>query len=177
MKHALLLASLSALTAMPAAAALPWTYVEGGYSELDTGGFEPDGLALEGRYQLDPRLYLVGDVKHYDEDNVDIDMLSLGGGYRFALTGQTDGYVGANFERIDTRFGDDSGYSLNAGVRSMVVSNLELNGEIGYYDVDDGDVTLKIAANYYFAPRWALGVSHEDLDNADVTQVTVRYAF
>lgn len=31
----------------------------------------------------------------------------------------------------------------------MVIEKIELNGEIGYYDVFDGEVIIKIGVNYY----------------------------
>ncbi|WP_018982295.1 outer membrane beta-barrel protein [Salinimonas chungwhensis] len=154
-----------------------WQYVEAGYSELDAGGADADGFTVAGKYLMDNNIYLNGDYKHFDESNVDFDMLTLGAGYRMPLTSRTDAYFGANFERVDTRASDDSGFSLNAGIRSMIMPELELAGQLGYYDVDDGDVTFKVSANYYFTPRWAVGLSHEGIDDVDITQLTARYAF
>ena len=79
--------------------------------------------------------------------------------------------------QVDTDAADENGYSVNTGVRSMVTQEVELMGEVGYYDVDDGDVTMKVGANYYFAPSWAAGVSYKKIGDIDMTQITARYTF
>ena len=71
----------------------------------------------------------------------------------------------------------ENGYSINAGLRSMVTEQIELNGEIGYYDVFDGEATIKIGANYYVTPQWAFGASYKSVDDLDILQVNARYAF
>ncbi|QJR80830.1 TonB-dependent receptor [Alteromonas pelagimontana] len=167
--------SFSALADSP-----DWQYVEGGYTALDidnAGGFDPDGATIGGKYMLKNNIYLSGDYSFFEDHSIDIDMLSLGAGYRMRINAMTDAYVGANYERIDSDFDDENGYSVNAGIRSRVTDQVELAGEIGYYDVDEGDVTVKVGANYYFTPQWAIGASYEKLDDADITQVTARYAF
>lgn len=93
------------------------------------------------------------------------------------LNATTDAYFGANFERIDGDFDDETGYSVNAGVRSMVTEQVELLGEVGYYDVEDGDATFKVGANYYITPQWAVGANYKLMDDLDVMQVTARYSF
>lgn len=112
-----------------------------------------------------------------DESGTDLDLLTLGAGYRLPLNSFTDAYFGLNYERAEVENNEDSGYSLNAGVRSMVTEQVELQGELGYYDIDDGDVTVKVGANYYFSPRWAVGASYEKIDDLDITQLNARYTF
>ena len=93
------------------------------------------------------------------------------------VNASTDAYVGANIERVDGDVEDDTGYSINAGLRSMLTEQVELAGEGGYYDVDDGEATFKIGANYYITPQWAVGASYKFIDDLDIMQVTARYAF
>ena len=50
-------------------------------------------------------------------------------------------------------------------------------GEVGYYDVDDGDMSVKVGANFYFTQNWAAGVSYKKIDNVDMTLVSARYTF
>ena len=104
-------------------------------------------------------------------------MLTLGAGYRLPVNATTDAYFGANLERLGGDFDDETGYSINAGLRSMVTEQIELAGEVGYYDVYDGEATVKIGANYYITPQWAVGASYESIDELDILQVTARYAF
>lgn len=172
---------ISGSLAVPALAASPaWRYAEGGYTTLDpdgNGNVEPDGVFIGGKYMLQDNIYLNGEFSLMGDGGYDFNTLTAGAGYRLPINGNTDAYFGANLERIDSDGYDDTGYSLNAGLRSMLTPELEVNGELGYYDVNDGDTTLKFGANYYFTPQWALGASFEFRDNADITQLSARYVF
>ena len=164
--------SCSALAASP-----NWQFAEAGYTNLDNDFVDFDGLSISSKYLLDNNIYLNGEYSDLSKDGYDLNRTTLGAGYRIPMNSTTDAYVGANYERVDTNLVDENGYSVNAGVRSMVTREVELMGQVGYYDVDDGDVTVKVGANYYFAPRWAAGLSYEKIDDADFTQVTARYTF
>ncbi|VEL98961.1 opacity protein-like surface antigen [Alteromonas sp. 76-1] len=179
---------LTALTATAASVASfatlaespDWRYVEGGYSKMDfddNESFEPDGFVLSSKYLLNSNIYLNGEYSNFEEGSFDFDMLTLGAGYRMPLNATTDAYFGANFERIDGDVDDETGYSVNAGVRSMVTEQVELLGEVGYYDVEDGDATFKVGANYYITPQWAVGANYKLMDDLDIMQVTARYSF
>ncbi len=176
-----LLAGALAITVSGVAAASPdWQYVEAGYTPMDFDGnesFEPDGLAIEGKYALNQNVYLNGEYRFFEEGNFDFNMLTVGGGYRMPVNSTTDAYFGANLERVDSDGYDDTGYSVSAGLRSMITEQVELMGEIGYYDVDEGDATFKFGGNYYITPHWAVGASYEVIDEIDIMQVTARYAF
>lgn len=158
-----------------------WRYVEGGYTKMDFDGnesFEPDGLTVNGKYLMNSNWYLNGEYSFFEEGNFDFDMLTLGAGYRLPLTATTDAYFGANVERVDGDGDiDDTGYSVNAGLRSMLTEQVELAGELGYYDVDDGEAFFKVGANYYITPAWAVGANYKVIDDWDIMQVTARYAF
>lgn len=167
--------SLSAMAEKP-----DWRYVEGGYTKMDfddNESFEPDGLTVNGKYLLNSNWFLNGEYSFFEEGNFDFNMLTVGAGYRIPVNASTDAYVGANVERVDGDVEDDTGYSINAGLRSMLTEQVELAGEVGYYDVDDGEATFKIGANYYITPQWAVGASYKFIDDLDIMQVTARYAF
>ncbi|NDV90772.1 outer membrane beta-barrel protein [Alteromonas sp. 345S023] len=175
---AVVTATLSSYSAM--ADTPDWQYVEGGYTKVDFDGnesFEPDGLNINSKYLLNSNVYLNGEYSFFEEGEADFDMLTLGAGYRLPVNATTDAYFGANLERLGGDFDDETGYSINAGLRSMVTEQIELAGEVGYYDVYDGEATVKIGANYYITPQWAVGASYESIDELDILQVTARYAF
>lgn len=176
-KTLLTVAAISGMSSAALAASPDWRFVEGGYTNAELGNADFDGLNVSGVYLLENNIYVTGEYRMLDESGVDLDMTTLGVGYRMPLNASTDAYFGANFERIDVENYDDNGYSVNAGVRSMISEQVELLGELGYYDVDDGDVTVKVGANYYFNPRWAVGASYEKIDDLDITQLTARYTF
>ncbi len=180
-KSVSVLAGVLTLSASAAVMAAPdWRYVEGGYTQLDfdnNESFEPDGLAIESKYLLNQNVYLNGEYRFFEENSFDFDMLTVGAGYRMPLNATTDAYFGANLERVDLDGDDDTGYSLSAGVRSMITEQVELMGEVGYYDVDDGEATVKVGGQYYITPQWAFGASYEMIDEIDIMQVTARYSF
>lgn len=155
-----------------------WRYVEGGYTSLDgDGGLDADGAFIGGKYQINPNVYLNGEFTFVEEGSADINLLTLGGGYIVPLNTTTDAYAGINFERVDTDGYDDNGYSLAAGVRSMVTDVVEVTGELGYYDVSDGDITFKVGGNYYISPELSVGASYKFMDGGDIMQLGARYAF
>lgn len=171
--------SATALSSFSAMANTPdWRYVEGGFISYDTDGrVDPDGVFAAGKYLLNPNIYLNGELGWAESGNVDFTNLTIGGGYRYPVNKTTDVYAGANFERVDSDYYDDNGYSLVTGVRSMVLPELEVTGELGYVDINDGDITLKAGAYYYLNNQFALGASYEFMDDSDVLQLTARYAF
>ncbi|MDC8829329.1 outer membrane beta-barrel protein [Alteromonas gilva] len=164
---------------VPGTAATPdWRYLEGGYLSYDgDGGFDPDGLQINGKYSLDKHFYLNGEYGWAESRSADFTTLTLGGGYRLRLNPTTDVYVGANFERIDSDYYDNNGYSLVGGVRSFITPDIEVNGELGYLDIDEGDMTFKAGAYYYLNPQLAVGANYELMDDADVFQLSGRYVF
>lgn len=169
---------LSAALSSSALAASPkWRFVEGGYTNAEIGRADFDGLNVGGKYLFNNNFFVSGEYDMLDESGTDLDLLTLGGGYRLPINSFTDAYFGVNYERVELENYDDSGYSVDAGVRSMLTEQVELLGEIGYYDVDDGDVTVKIGANYYFTPQWAIGANYKKIDDLDITQITARYTF
>lgn len=176
-KSLLTVVALSGISSAAMAASPSWRFVEGGYTNGDIGRGDFDGIDVGGVYLLENNVYVTGEYKMLDDSGTDLDMTTVGLGYRMPLNATTDAYFGANFERIDVESDDDNGYSVNAGVRSMVSEQVELLGQIGYYDVDDGDVTVKVGANYYVSPRWAVGASYEKIDDLDITQLNARYTF
>lgn len=89
----------------------------------------------------------------------------------------TDAYFGANCEELDTSGDNESGYSLNAGVRTMLRRQFELSGEVGCYYIEDGEATMKVSANYYFINDWAVGASYEMIDDLNIMSLTARYSF
>ncbi len=176
-KSLLTVVALSGLSSAAMAASPNWRFVEGGYTNADVGAGDFDGVDVGGVYLLENNIYVTGEHKMLDDNGTDLDMTTVGLGYRMPLDSSTDAYFGANFERVDLENYDENGYSVHAGLRSMVTEQVELLGQVGYYDVDTGDVTVKVGANYYFTPRWAVGASFEKIDDLDITQLNARYTF
>lgn len=149
---------------------LDWCYVEGGYIcyGFDNSNIEFDGLYVVGKYLFDGNFYVNGEFGWLDELGFDFIIFILGGGYCLLVNNIIDVYVGVNFECIDVDNYDDNGYSLVIGVCLMILLELELNGELGYFDVDEGDIMLKVGVNYYFNLQFVVGVSYKFIDDVDV---------
>ena len=176
--------SFNALAASPS-----WNYVELGYVKADidgAGDFDPDGFGVKGVKLLNENVYLTGTYSRISDDaygfDIDIDMASMGLGYRYGLNATTDIFGEVTYEYVELSEGsvdeDENGYGLAVGVRSMVTNNIELSGAIRYIDIDDEDDTeFEVGANYYFTPNFALGASYALADDVDFLSVVARYSF
>jgi hypothetical protein len=176
--------TLSAFISTGVLAAKPnWSFVEGGYSSYETDdNFDPDGFTIGGKYLINKNIYANGEFQWLENNtgltgDADYLTFTLGGGYIFPVNTTTDAYAGVNLERVDADGYNDNGFSVNAGIRSMLTTQVEVYGELGYYDLDDGDATLKLGGQYYFNDEFSIGGNLKFYDDADVIQVTARYTF
>ena len=114
---------------------------------------------------------LMADVPTALESVIDLTVLTIGGGWHTAIAPNTDFFAALGFAdgEVDiSGFGseDDSGYSLEAGIRSMMSNELELYGSISQVDFDGfGDGTQLNAGLWYTVSgnlALGLGASFED---------------
>jgi len=162
---AALCAAASLAPALAQAAPEPrYTYAEIGYVNADYDDYnsDGDGLGLGGSYALHRNVHLLLEYQDVDFDGpADASQLALGAGVNFPLRKGLD-FVGRarwiDFE-IDAgpHSDDDSGYGLEAGVRTMINPQLELDGSLRYVDVGDDNTSVVIGALYEFTPVFALG--------------------
>lgn len=113
--------------------------------------------------------------------------LTLGLGYRYGLSRQTDLNFAGAFERAKAEadlagFGSDSvtenGFSLAVGVRHLVSPQLELGVGAVYVDIGDGDDTSATAnALWHVTGQLALGVSLSLGSDATGYGAGVRFKF
>lgn len=108
--------------------------------------------------------------------------MSLGLGYRYALSNKTDLYGIASYEDVEVSGSgaseSEDGYGLTAGARSMVMDNIELRGAVKYIDTDSGsDTSLPIGGDYFFSPAFAVGISYETSDDLSTFGLNARYNF
>lgn len=71
---------------------------------------------------------------------------------------------------------DDNGVTAAIGVRSVVVQNLEIQGEIGYSDVFE-EATFLAGIYYTFADHFTIGAGYEKIDEFESLRGTLRYQF
>ncbi len=173
------------LTAM--ADGLSYRFLEADYVMVEAdGGGEADGFAIGGSYLFTPQLYATAGYSSLSPDgasDVDISSFSAALGFRHPLTTTIDANLEAGFVSAEVDAGslgseDDTGYSLGAGLRAMVASQLELNGGVSYVKIfDEGDTSLGLGAVFSFTPQLALVAGADFADDANSYNVGGRFMF
>lgn len=158
---------------------LSYSFGELRYINVDNGG---DGFELGGSFQFKGNWFGVASISWYDLGrNVDGSSFEIGAGYVFPLQQDWDIQVNARIIRaeVDTPVGsvDDTGIGALGGVRGLIASKFEVRGNLHYVNVDDSDVYVEIAGDYYFTPQIAAGLSFEFGGNVDVWTLGGRYYF
>lgn len=186
MKKAILTASLLALglgaASSATAAGFDYSFVEGGFGELDHG----DAFFLNGSYDIDRAWALTGTLLSGNVDpDFDVLGLEVGAQYHQPLkanlsfeTGlkilhiKVDGNVGP-FSASD----DDTGFVANAGLRFQVQPRLQLEGDVKYLSndlIDDG-LGLQGAVRYYLDPKLSIAGGLAIDTELDGLFASVRY--
>lgn len=175
-----------ALAAQPGTGDLRYTYVEGGYLNVDLDDFDEDGdgFFLGGSVLVVDQLFLTADYDYADFDGgIDARTLDLGVGIRLPAAPGADvvfsgGYVDAE---VETRFGDfdDDGYFVTGGMRWMVTPQVELNGGLKYVDLDESgdDLAVQFGGLVTVRPNLAVLGEIELADDADSIAIGLRYYF
>ena len=175
--------------------ALSYTFGELRYLDVDGGG---DGFEVAGSFQFDSNWFGVANIASYDLGrNVDGSSFEIGAGYIFPFQDDWDFQANARFIRVevDTPFAsvDDTGIGLTGGVRGMIAPHtgigltggvrgmiapqFEVRGNVNYVNVDESDVYLDLAGDWYFTPEFAAGLSFEFGGDVDVWTLGARYYF
>ena len=63
------------------------------------------------------------------------------------------------------------------GVRGLLVPELEIRGNVHYVNLDESDVFLEFAGDWYITPQWAAGLSVEFGGDVDLWTIGARYYF
>lgn len=193
---ALLAASSSALADTHSGNGPKWDLVEAGYVQADLDGESesPSGFGASFSKALGEGFYVTGRYRDVSEDvtvfgesvELEVSQLSLGAGYSYHVTDNTDMYVQVTYEGIDigasaqgnSASEDDNGFGAALGFRSMLTETFELGANIGYLDVyDESETTFGASAYYYFTNAVAVGATYEAWDGVDFMGLNLRYAF
>lgn len=190
-RSTLALAAAAALFALPAlaqaqqsAGRLSYTYGDARLVIQDPdNGDDFTGVRVAGSAQFQHNLFVTGAITTVGSDNVDIDTLDLGLGFRHPIAADTDFVAGAGliWADVDTPGNggdDDTGLSLLGGVRSLVGPQFELGGYASYAEVfGDGDITLTGEGLLHLTPQWSLAGSLGFSDDFTILTVGARYNF
>ena len=186
--------SMNAFSAQTFSDGPAWDFVEAGYQVADVDDvdvFEPSGFDIEGSMLVGENFFVNGGYRNLDDEEMGVELelsqLSLGVGYRYGMTKSTDVFATVSFENLDAEVnfegenffaGDENGFGVAIGVRSMVIDQLELTAQVKQIELDETSNTgFKAGINYYFTPAFAIGATYEDRDEFSFTGAHVRYAF
>ena len=167
-----------------------WNNVEIGYAKADYDDVEPDGFFVKGSTLVTENVFLTAEYTSLSDDvwgvDVDLTWARLGAGYRYSIATSTDLYGKVTYEYTEAEASyagisdsnDDSGFGLTAGVRSRITSQFEVDGSIGYIDIDgEGDAAFAVSAHYYFNDQFAVGARFLNVDDLDILSASIRYSF
>lgn len=196
MKKTLLVSTLLACSGLAQAAESPrWDSATVSYQSVDLDGETFSGFGLSAFKLISDDFFATGSYSNTSDDitiyesakvDLDLDMLSIGFGYRYELTPNTDFFGIVSYEDIELESSylgnslsnGDNGYGLEAGVRSMVTADIELKGSIKYINIDGSSETaLNVAAVYNFTEQFAASIGYSKSDDLDVLSIAAVYYF
>ena len=167
-----------------------FNYVSAGYLNGDIDGDDADGWTLDGSTLLGENFFLSGQYQTVgnSDDGLDVDLnwLSAGVGYRAAISASTDFYGLLTYENVEAEASyrgnsaseDENGYGLSIGVRSMLSDSIELDGRLGYIDIEDeSETSITLGARYYMNKNFSIGANYTTIDELDLVSLTARYSF
>jgi len=162
------------VAATPAVADISYNYIDLGVQriELDVPGadVDGDGFAIGGSFEIADDWFVQAGFGTADFDfGVDFDQTVLGLGYKSSISQTNDVFATVSYVRAELGPFDNDGFGISVGVRAMLTENFELNGSIGYVDLDESGDGTSVAAGglYNFSETFALGFGI-DIDE-DVT--------
>ena len=159
---------------------LSYSFGELRYVDIDNGG---DGFELGGSFQFSKNWFGVASLASFDFGNsVDSTTFEIGAGYVFPFHQDWDIQINARVIRteVDTPFGgsrNDTGIGALGGLRGLIAPQFEVRGNIHYVNVDESDVFLEVAGDWYFTPKFAAGLSVEFGGDVDLWTLGARYYF
>lgn len=174
-----------ACSPMAALAAGPtYNYVDVGYLSVDVDdGPTLDGFGVAGSFALTESFHVVAGYSDASDSPWNVNSGGVALGWNYSLNNITDFVARAGWEygRLKlSGFGSesDNGWSVEAGVRSMLSPRFELSGFISHVDIFDGDEQiLSVSGVYYVTPTIGLGAGVSLSDDATGWDVGIRFAF
>tara|TARA_R110002167_G_scaffold365761_1_gene591350 strand:+ start:316 stop:915 length:600 start_codon:yes stop_codon:yes gene_type:complete len=177
-------ALLLSMGTIQAAESVRWDSASLSYQSVDLDGDKLTGFGISGTKLVSDNVFIAGSYASVSDDidvfgskvDVDFNTLSIGLGYRHAISSTTDffGVVSYQDMEVEASFQgnseDDSenGYGLQAGLRSLVTAQLELNGSLSYVEIaDESETGFNVSAMYHFTDQFSAGVGYGKSDDVD----------
>lgn len=193
-KVVLVSALLLSFGSVQAAESPRWDSASISYQSVDVDGDKLTGFALSGSKLLGEDFFVVGSYGNASDDidmfgsnvNLDFNTLSVGLGYRYAISQNSDFFGVVSYEDVEVEASyqgnsesiSDNGYGLTIGVRSMLSEKVELSGSIQYVDIaDETETAFSVSALYNFTEQFSAGVGYSKADDVDTLSVSAVYFF
>ena len=183
-------ALLLSLGTAQAAESPRWNSASISYQSVDIDGDKLTGFAVSGSKLLGEDFFVVGSYGNASDDiegiEFDFNTLSVGLGYRYAISQNTDFFGVVSYEDVEVEVSyqgnsesvSDNGYGLRVGIRSMLSEKVELSGSLQYVDIaDETETAFGISALYNFTEQFSAGVSYSKVDDVDTLSVSAIYFF
>lgn len=161
-----------------------YNYIEAGYQSVDLDdGPTLDGYGLAGSFAVAENFHVFGGLGEVKKSPVTLTSSELGVGYNTPLTGTTDLVLRAAWVHGEVKasgFGSssDNGWGAQAGVRSMLTEQFELNGFVTHVDLfDDSETGFSIGAVYHFTHNFGLSGGVDASSDATGWNLGVRFSF
>lgn len=157
-----------------------YTYVEGGFVNIDFENGEDDsGLRLAGSFDLGAPLSVIGEYA----DTGDFSQLTGGLAFRTPLQNLLDFTAAVTLDRVDVPRDDDLAVGLRGGVRWLALTHaqnpgrLEVGGELRHiFSVFDDSVTsVRASALYRIAEQFDVQGAFQVGDD-DRIELGLRYS-
>lgn len=171
MKKSLIAASL--LLAIPFAASAAdgrnYNNVEFGYLYSDVQGPNADGFGLRGSFAVAPNFHLFGEASRQDIDHspFDYNQYRLGVGYNRALNSKVDLVGRVAYERFDADWFKDNGKSVEVGLWSNLLPQLDGHAYVGYEDYNrsnSNDFYGRLGLQYTINQNWSASADVKFVD-------------
>ena len=193
-KVVLVSALLLSMGSIQAAESVRWDSASLSYQSVDIEGDKLTGFGVSGTKLIGEDFFIAGSYSSLSDDadflgsklEVDFNTLSVGLGYRHAISNKTDlfGIVSYQDMEVKSSFQGESdsesenGYGLQAGIRSLVTENIELSGSLSYVDIaDESETGLDVSAIYHFTNQFSAGVGYGKSDDVDILSLSAVLFF
>lgn len=185
MKKTLLsIAALTSLTTGYTVAEEPsFTYVEGGYSDIE----EFNGYIVRGSFELNDNIYFTGSYNDITADesgfaDIDFRFITAGVGYKTLVSDNTAIYAEVNYADSEIESGSfsesEDGHKAALGVRSMITDSTEFYGEIANLKIEDTTTRVTVGAKQYFTDNFGVFAEYARNDfETDIYNLGVSFKF
>jgi opacity protein-like surface antigen len=195
MKKVVLVSSLLlSMGSIQAAESVRWDSASLSYQYEDIEGDKLTGFGFSGTKLIGEDFFIAGSYSSVSDDadffgsklDVDFNTLSVGLGYRHAISNKTDLFGVVSYQDMEFKssfqgesYSDsENGYGLQAGIRSLVTENIELSGSLSYVDIaDESETGFDVSAIYHFTNQFSAGVGYGTSDDMDTLSLSAVLFF